>query len=264
MDPLLPLITALHSQGRLRVWSLVITVFGDLVQHRGGQISTALLGQLLARVGVEPGAMRTALSRLGRDGWVESERQGRTSTYRLSAQGLERFAPATTRIYAPPRRDPGTRGALYPRVDGATPQVFVCPENEAPADADCTVTGDLVRLTDAYRQTLLSVEHRDALTWLAADLTSLGTVDVSSLDAAAARMLLVHRWRRIVLRFPEVPPELMPPDAPLANPRKAVADVYAALNAQTEAWLDQSGTGTNSMPRSDPDFAKRFTAALRA
>ena len=51
MDPLSPLVEALHSEGRLRVWSLVITVFGDLVQHRGGQISTARLGQLLGRVG---------------------------------------------------------------------------------------------------------------------------------------------------------------------------------------------------------------------
>lgn len=38
MDPLAPLITAVHTEGRLRVWSLVITVFGDLVQHRGGAV----------------------------------------------------------------------------------------------------------------------------------------------------------------------------------------------------------------------------------
>ncbi|NBR89524.1 MAG: phenylacetic acid degradation protein, partial [Rhodobacteraceae bacterium] len=43
MDPLAPLIDALHAEGRLRVWSLVITVFGDSVQHRGGRISTARL-----------------------------------------------------------------------------------------------------------------------------------------------------------------------------------------------------------------------------
>ena len=68
MDPLDPVITALHAESRLRVWSLVITVFGDCVQHRGGAISTARLGRLLGRIGVEPGALRTALSRLGRDG----------------------------------------------------------------------------------------------------------------------------------------------------------------------------------------------------
>ena len=101
MDPLAPLISALHSEGRLRAWSLLITVFGDMVQHRGGEIGTLRLGQLLGRVGVEGGTVRTALSRLTRDGW-ERERAGRSSRYRLSAQGIDHFAPATTRIYAAP------------------------------------------------------------------------------------------------------------------------------------------------------------------
>ena len=78
-DPLAPLIASLHAQGRLRVWSLVITAFGDLVQHRGGEISLARLGRLLGRIGVEQGALRTALSRLARDGWVLSTRRGRAS-----------------------------------------------------------------------------------------------------------------------------------------------------------------------------------------
>ena len=63
MDPLVPLINTLRAEGRLRVWSLVITAFGDLVQHRGGAVSSARLNVLLGRIGVEPGALRTALSR---------------------------------------------------------------------------------------------------------------------------------------------------------------------------------------------------------
>ena len=119
MDPLKPLIDALHSEGRLRVWSLVITVFGDLVQHRGGEVSTARLGVLMNRIGVEPGALRTALSRLSRDGWVTRERAGRTSLYRLSDRGLDRFAPATSMIYAPPRREPVAEWSVFVRLDGA-------------------------------------------------------------------------------------------------------------------------------------------------
>ncbi|MEH6752122.1 MAG: PaaX family transcriptional regulator, partial [Paracoccaceae bacterium] len=119
MDPLDPVITALHAESRLRVWSLVITVFGDCVQHRGGAISTARLGRLLGRIGVEPGALRTALSRLGRDGWVDSERTGRLSHYRLSPSGLARFTEATSRIYAAPRLSPVTAWSLS--SDG-TPQ----------------------------------------------------------------------------------------------------------------------------------------------
>ena len=76
MDPLAPLIETLTADGRLRVWSLVITVFGDSVEPRGGTISTARLGRLLGRIGVGSGALRTALSRLAGDGWVTAQRKG--------------------------------------------------------------------------------------------------------------------------------------------------------------------------------------------
>lgn len=250
MDPLGPQITALHNQGRLRVWSMVITVFGDLVQHRGGVISTARLGRILGRVGVEQGALRTALSRLGRDGWVQSERTGRTSRYRLSAQGLGRFAPATTRIYAPPRDEPVTRWAIALRTGPTGRQeATLSPEDEVAAGADCLVAGEILQISDAYRASLLSAEHRAALVALAMDVEALAdNPGLCPLDAAAARVLLIHRWRRIVLRFPEIPFSLMPANTPLADPRRAVAEAYARLTPEAEAWLDSDPPGLSPLP----------------
>lgn len=281
MDPLAPLIHALHSEDRLRVWSLVITAFGDLVQHRGGEISTARLGQLLGRVGVEPGTLRTALSRLGRDGWVKSERKGRTSHYRLSGQGLARFAPATTRIYAPPRTGPVSNWTmrLTLTTSGAS-RVRLCPADEAgKADeageaGDCCVVGDLTNISPAYRASLMSAQHRAALAALATDLNALEQDINGALDSAAARLLLIHRWRRIVLRFPEIPAELMPTDSPLLDPRGRVADVYKRISPATETWLDTPNatpnTGSGGMPRlmpksmpvADSQFAGRFGGML--
>jgi len=245
MDPLASQITALHNQGRLRVWSMVITVFGDLVQHRGGQISTAQLGSLLGRVGVEKGAVRTALSRLGRDGWVTSERHGRTSLYRLSEQGLTRFAPATTRIYAPPRDGSVTRWAIALKVGASARQeVTLTPADEVTDGADCLVVGELKTISDAYRASLLSEDHRAALSALGDDIAALDANRVAApLDAAAARVLLIHRWRRIVLRFPEVPSYLMPRDAPLKDPRRSVARAYSTLSAAAEAWMGKDSDG---------------------
>ena len=259
MDPLAPLIIALHSEDRLRVWSLVITAFGDLVQYRGGEISTARLGQLLGRVGVEPGTLRTALSRLGRDGWVESERKGRTSIYRLSAKGLDRFAPATTRIYAQPRTRQVVKWAISLNLtpSGST-EITICPADEASPNADCRVIGDLASLSETYRASLLSAAHRSALLALVADLRALKGEIADPLDAAAARLLLTHRWRRIVLRFAEIPVELMPSDSPLKDPRGAVADVYKRITPATEAWLGCSISGFGAMPPADPKFARRF------
>lgn len=262
MDPLAPLITALHSEGRLRVWSMIITVFGDLVQHRGGEVSTARLGCLLGRVGVEQGALRTALSRLGRDGWVHSERSGRTSLYRLSARGLNQFAPATTRIYAPLRPVSVQRWAIALRLGpSGRPEATLSPADEIADGADCLVTGALEQVSDAYRAALLSPAHRTALQGLATDLQALDLPLPTTLDAAAARMLLIHRWRRLVLRFPDIPADLMPGDTPLTNPRQAVARIYAQLVPATEAWLEGDSPGLPPMPPAIRPAAHRFTGA---
>lgn len=264
MDPLSPLIGALHSEGRLRVWSLVITVFGDLVQHRGGQISTARLGQLLGRVGVEQGAMRTALSRLGRDGWVESERSGRTSLYRLSAQGLERFAPATTRIYAAPETAAVSSWSLAIRLDPAgNPEITLGPASDAPNAPDCQVVGQVQSLSEPYRESLLSEDHRKAISTLARDLNAIPNNPADPLDAAAARLLLIHRWRRIVLRYPERHPALMPKGAVLQDPRAEVARAYAALWPAAEAWLSTGSDTFQAMPDVNAEMPPRFGTATQ-
>lgn len=265
MDPLKPLIDALHAEGRLRVWSLVITVFGDLVQHRGGVISTARLGAVLSRIGIEPGTLRTALSRLGRDGWVESERVGRTSFYRLSPQGLERFAPATSLIYAAPLRAPVGRWSLFATLEGGAPDIRLVPEGHVPKGADVVVTGTLDHLSRAYRDRFLGDEMRDAIAALAGDIAVLQQAQLADpLQGAAARVLLIHRWRRLVLRHPEPVPDLMPQDAPLPNPRQAVADTYGLLSPLAEAWLDCDDGALTAMPAASADFALRFGVTDRS
>lgn len=259
MDPLAPLITALHSESRLRVWSLVITAFGDLVQHRGGVISTSRLGALMGRIGVESGALRTALSRLGRDGWVERDRRGRTSFYRLNTGGAAKFGPATQRIYAPPRYSEETDWGVVTYLTENGPQTRLCPASDIPYEADLVLRGKIHKVTEAYRQTMLDPAHRAALQALARDIDAITAGRfVAPIDAAAARMLLVHRWRRIVLRFDDPPFELLPKDSPLPNPRAAVADTYLGIASLAETWMDGQWENEGAMPEAAPAFRQRF------
>lgn len=259
MDVLAPLISGLHAQGRLRVWSLVITAFGDLVQHRGGQISTARLGQLLGRVGVEQGALRTALSRLCRDGWVTRERAGRSSLYRLTQQGLDSFAPATSLIYAPPFPEVIDRWTMRLDLDEqGRHMVKLIPGVVARGQADCVITGDVLESSPTFRASFLVQAQREALAALKEDLGALEWASLAGLDAAAARLLLIHRWRRIVLRFDEIAPPLMPADSPLVHPRLDVAQAYWRVSGATEAWLDRSGVGIEPMPDAGGRLDGRF------
>lgn len=261
MDPLAPLITALHAEGRLRAGSLVITVFGDAVQPRGGRIAAARLHRLLERLGVGAGTLRTALSRLAADDWIRRDRDGRNSFYRLSARGGAEFAPATARIYAPPPGKPVTEWQMRIGADAGVglevqPGVWLSPA--APAGTGVTVTGALAGPLGPLVEASFPPAYRAALALLWADLDALRPERLEPLDAMAARTLLIHRWRRIVLRFPELPDQLLPAAFADPGPRARVAIAYAALKPGADAWLDQVEPGYGAMPpegQSAPRFA---------
>ena len=75
------------------------------------------------------------------------------------------------------------------------------------------------------------------------------------LDAMAARTLLIHDWRRLVLRDPGLPEALLPPDWPAQEARLLARRIYTPLVAASEEWLSSEGVP----PQRDPaTFAQRF------
>ena len=89
--PLAQLSHHLHAQGRLRVWSVIVTILGELAEPEGGEISMSALLELCAALEIEPQAVRTAMSRLSKDGLVSGRRLGRQAFYRFSSAGLEQY-----------------------------------------------------------------------------------------------------------------------------------------------------------------------------
>ena len=83
-----------------RTWSVVVTVFGDAIVPRGGSVWLATLVDLLAALGVDAGAVRTAMSRLVADGWTQRRRVSRSSAYELTPKGVATFTAAADLIYA--------------------------------------------------------------------------------------------------------------------------------------------------------------------
>jgi len=265
MDVLAPLVTSLHNDGRVRVWSLVITILGDAVHHRGGRIPTLRLQHLLERIAVEPGALRTALSRLARDGWVTRDRSGRHSFYRLSARGQAELQTALPLVYAPPRTAPPQSWTL---ASGPTPpqnaisvgpDLWLIPDAITPPTSQhLWVTGTLHNLPDQAARRAVTPDHQRALQSLFSDLDAQHPDHLSPLDAMVARTLLIHRWRRLILRFGDVPPQLFPKSLPPFDPRNRVAALYARLLPASERWLDTPLAGHPALPAADPRLAQRF------
>ena len=121
-----PFLDALHADKPLRVWSLIVTIFGDVVMRQGrdrapGPIWIGPLLLLLERLGVDSGLARTSLSRLVANGVLERDKAGRNTFYRLtpaSAAGIRARGRQDLRAVARPRprRASGSRSPIAPPI----------------------------------------------------------------------------------------------------------------------------------------------------
>ncbi len=100
---------------------LIVTVYGLYARSDGGWLSVAALIRLLAELGVDESAVRSAISRLKRRGILEARRQEGSAGYQLSAEALAILREGDARIFR--RR----RAAL---ADGWLLAVFSVPEAE--------------------------------------------------------------------------------------------------------------------------------------
>ena len=222
------LVAQLSHDGTPRVWSLIVTIFGDLARDSGLSLSGTALSRMTARVDVRAEATRVALHRLRRDGWIETRRTGRESAYSLTAFGRAQSRAAAPAIYDAPRlpdswhlvvAGPGAGG--FP--DSAGDDLLVIDDRLALAPGPAPQGG-----ADALRTELRS---QDLPRWVSSALfpdelcasvrqfdAALDAVmplvpearDWAVLDAVMLRVLIVHGWRRIALRLPAVPDSFAP------------------------------------------------------
>lgn len=79
--------------------SLLLTIYGDYIRHYGSKIWIGSLIQLLEVFGHNEQAVRVAVSRMAKQGLLQSERVGNKSYYKLTERGLNRVDEAAKRIY---------------------------------------------------------------------------------------------------------------------------------------------------------------------
>jgi len=268
-----------------RTWSIVVTIFGDAVVPRGGALWLGSLLGIFAGMGIGGGVVRTAMSRLAADGWLERRRVGRNSFYRLTDTGRASFAAAARHIYGAPPADwdggftlvlPSSateaRDALEAGGFGSlAPGVWIAPRGtQVPTEAaglprldsqaDLATGRDLVgRAWDLANTAEAYVRFQHAFAPLGNALAE--GAALSDLDALVARTLLIHQYRRVVLRDPLLPAALLPPDWPGTEARRLAADIYQALLPGSERWLDANGQNeAGALPPPEIDLAGRFAA----
>jgi len=269
-----------------RTGSIVITVFGDAIVPRGGSIWLGTLLEFFAAIDIDSGVVRTAMSRLAADGWLEREKVGRNSFYRLVKKGRQTFDAATKHIYDLHTSDwtgrfellligrvedrDASRDALKNAGFGnPLPGVWVAPSGvpipeeaasairlEVSAEDDSgrrllSESWPLERTADAYLKFMKTFEPLRG--WVSR------RARLSDLEAFTARILLIHYYRRVVLRDPLLPAALLPADWPGRAARELCGEIYRGLLPASERWLDRNGLNEKgSLPAAGAELARRF------
>jgi phenylacetic acid degradation operon negative regulatory protein len=269
-----------------RTGSIVITVFGDAIVPRGGSVWLGTLLEFFEQLDIDASVVRTAMSRLTADGWFERNKVGRNSFYRLVQSGRQTFDIATKHIYGPPASDwtgrfellligngedrDASREALKNAGFGSPlPGVWVAPSGvpvpeeaagairlEVSAEDDSgrrllSESWPLHRTADAYRKFMKTfVPLRE---WIGRGER------LAEAEAFTARILLIHHYRRVVLRDPLLPTALLPADWPGRSARSLCGEIYRALLPASEQWLDHHATSeAGPLPKPGAELSKRF------
>jgi len=103
----------------LRSRPAILTLYGDYLRQRGGEISIAGLIELLGNFGLSGQAVRSAVSRMCRSGFLEVRRKRKGSYYSLTEAGYDLLNKGTERIF---QRKSGTWDGSWTIVTYSIPE----------------------------------------------------------------------------------------------------------------------------------------------
>jgi phenylacetic acid degradation operon negative regulatory protein len=280
-----------------RAKSLIVTVWGDALAPHGGGVWLAGLIRLMAPFGINDRLVRTSVFRLARDGWLEAKSHGRVSRYRLTRDGARRFDDAHRRIYERPGDDwqgawelvlidavPSAQraplrdelawagfgelaGSAYirPREGGrGLPSVLAKPGVAGHAvvvqATDFPGARPLAEFVGrAWNLDALAADYRQFLHRFGA------AIERFSADGAhdpaqcfMVRTLLIHAYRRVLLRDPLLPAALLPLDWPGAAAYALCRDFYRRTHRSAERHLAATLVNGEPLPPASASFHARF------
>ena len=257
------LLRGILEESPLKAAGFIVTIYGDVVEPRGGVVWTGNLIETCAAVGISETLVRTAVSRLVAAGQLSGEREGRRSFYRLAAPARAEFAAAARMLFGPPEaadwhfvqltgKAPDEAMQVLERAGHARlgPRLAVGARALPPLKHPAVVfraevvagEGGLGAFAaDHWNLGLHAEAYRGFIGRFGrlADLLAGGT-RLGAADSLVARLVLVHQFRLVVLRDPRLPQAALPEDWPGEEARCLFTDLYLRLSPEADHHVARS------------------------
>jgi phenylacetic acid degradation operon negative regulatory protein len=292
------LVAEFRSRTTLRAGSLITTVFGDAIAPRGGTVWLGSLITAMQEFGVNERLVRTSVFRLVQDGWLQSQQIGRRSYYSLTEQGRERFEQATQKIYGEPAAawdgewttilitglEPATKDLVRKELGwlgfgSLSPNVLAHPlpdmgvldlalERLGLGNDVVVMTGQTVRnesgmralVRDSWNLPDIDERYASFVERFRPVLKAHGKdANVSPKSAFLVRTLLIQEYRKVLLRDPQLPAELLPAGWHGTAAYQLCRNLYQAVYAAADDYLTQTmETADGPLPPPAAAFMQRF------
>ncbi|MBO9407533.1 hypothetical protein J7399_08850 [Shimia sp. R9_1] len=239
-------IKAVRDCGPIKVWSVVVTILGDLLQDEESWVSGPVLDALVRPLGINNQALRVALHRLRRDGWVITEKRGRMSAHRLSAEGWAATERARPQVYGAKGNAAATVSlligepsltvaefeALLPAgaVPLSTRSALVSGLSETPQGCllSAFAPSDMPEwVTETVAPQVMRAEYDELASVVERVLAH--PVPEDLFDRTSLRLVVLHHWRRLCLRHGAVQDLVLPRDWEGARARQMVLRAFQHL-----------------------------------
>jgi phenylacetic acid degradation operon negative regulatory protein len=265
------------SEVHVKARSLVFDLFGDYLRYRGGEARLRGLVALMGCFDVPEATVRVVVTRLRKEGWLASRREGRETVYSLTDAAWELLDEGRSRIfdrasgpwdgwwhmiiYSVPETERSLREQLRKKLAwlGFGPlssSVWLSPHDRLDAVQQAFADEPAVRL-DVFRSRSEGIaSDRDiaARSW---DLAGLDrdyaalledyrprlpryrAGELSGAEALVERMQLIHDYRHFPFRDPDLPPELLPDGWSGRRTHEVFLEAHGLLRRPAETCVDE-------------------------
>ena len=253
---------------------------------------------IMADFGISERLVRTSVYRLANDGWLVSEQSGRKSFYTLTPEGRERFRAATHRIYGHPAENwdghwcllllSGLQTAKRDQVRkecgwlgfGAISTNLMAHPSPDIADLDDTlrrleVNGDVVIISGHTVHSDDAMRRLAEASWNLPDLDAQYAAFVEAYEPALTavrkskklapktafliRTLMIQEYRKVLLRDPQMPSELLPDGWHGTKAYTLCRELYRRTYERADDYLSAAvATIEGPLPPPAADYNRRF------